>query len=121
MTTPLKEKARSAHHTARLKRHRGENKMAQQSGPQRSRTSSPKKGVSERIRKIETVNVELPLIGHVRMPPPDHLVFYGGLVALAAMQLVEWPLALVLGVGHALAESHHSRVAQELGQALDEA
>ena len=95
--------------------------MAQQARPQQSRRSSPKKSASERIREIEGVSVDLPLIGKMRIPPRDHLMYYGGLAVLAAFSLVEWPIALVLGVGHALAENHHSRVAQELGDALDEA
>jgi hypothetical protein len=49
------------------------------------------------------------------------LAYYGALAALAAAEIIEWPIALVLGVGHALAENHHSKVAQELGSALEEA
>lgn len=76
---------------------------------------------SDRIRRVESISVDVPMIGEVHLPRPAHLAFYGGLGALAVLQLVEWPMALVLGIGHALSQDHHSRVAQELGAALDEA
>ena len=41
--------------------------------------------------------------------------------ALAAVEIIEWPVALVLGVGHALMQNEHSRVAQEVGEALEDA
>ncbi|OBG99675.1 MULTISPECIES: hypothetical protein [unclassified Mycobacterium] len=76
---------------------------------------------SERIRDAERIDLKLPVIGHVRIPTPDHLAFYGGLAALAALQLLDWPVALVLGAGQALAENQHSRVVQQFGDALEDA
>ncbi|MBV9514018.1 MAG: hypothetical protein JO280_08285 [Mycobacteriaceae bacterium] len=92
-----------------------------------TRSTSTRKGAStshrtsNRIQRVDRMSVNLPMVGRVQLPRPEHLAYYGGLGVLAALQLLEWPLALVLGVGHALAENHHSRVAQELGEALDEA
>jgi hypothetical protein len=82
---------------------------------------STRRSASQRIREAETVVVERPLVGHLRIPHPERLAFYGGLAGMAALQLVEWPLALVFAAAHTLSENHHSRVAQELGEALDEA
>jgi hypothetical protein len=98
--------------------------MAQNSSANSRRRSVDKsthQSASERIREAETVGLRLPMVGQVRIPRPDHLAYYGGLAALAALQLIEWPIALVLGVGHVLAESHHSRLAQELGDAFEQA
>ena len=75
----------------------------------------------ERIREAESFAMELPVVGHIRIPRPEQLAFYVALAALAATELIEWPIALVLGAGHALAQNQHSRIAQELGEAFEEA
>ena len=48
------------------------------------------------------------------------LLFYGTLAGLAAVEVIEWPVAVVLGVGHALATSRHKPL-QEVGEAMGEA
>jgi xanthosine utilization system XapX-like protein len=75
----------------------------------------------ERVRQAHSFTVTLPVVGRVRVPRPEQLAFYGALGALAAVEIIEWPVALVLGVGHALMQNEHSRVAQEVGEALEEA
>ena len=40
---------------------------------------------------------------------------------LAAVEIIEWPVALVLGAGHFLVQEDHNRVVQEIGEALEEA
>jgi xanthosine utilization system XapX-like protein len=75
----------------------------------------------ERVREAQTFAVTLPLLGRVRLPRPEQLAFYGALGALAAVEIIEWPVALVLGVGHALMQNEHSRVAHEVGEALEDA
>jgi hypothetical protein len=50
----------------------------------------------------------------------SRLVFYGTLAGLAAVEIIEWPVALVLGLGHALASSTHPPV-KEMGEAMEEA
>ncbi|MFR9799532.1 hypothetical protein ACL02U_27110 [Streptomyces sp. MS06] len=57
----------------------------------------------------------------VELPPPEQLAFLAGVGALAAFEIIEWPVALVLGVGHQLAHSHHGRMLREFGEALEEA
>jgi len=75
----------------------------------------------QKVREAQTFAVELPLIGRVRLPRPEQLAFYGALGVLAAVEIIEWPVALVLATGHLLLQDEHSRVAQELGEALEEA
>jgi hypothetical protein len=65
--------------------------------------------------------VSLPLVGDVNLPPPQHLVWYAGVVALVAVECIEWPVALLLATGKALADNRHSAVLRELGDALEEA
>lgn len=75
----------------------------------------------ERVREARSFAVTLPIVGKVRVPRPEQLAFYGALGALAAVEIIEWPVALVLGVGHALMQNEHSRVAEEVGGALEDA
>ncbi|MDQ0990967.1 hypothetical protein [Streptomyces sp. V3I7] len=62
-------------------------------------------------------------LGDVRLelPPPDQLAFLAGLGLLTALELIEWPIALAVGVGHELARNRHSKVLKEFGEALEEA
>ena len=75
----------------------------------------------KRIRDAETLLINLPYVGKVRIPSPDQLAYIGALAALAAFEIVEWPVAVVVAAGHLLAENQHSRVAREFGEALEEA
>jgi hypothetical protein len=68
-----------------------------------------------------SVRLNLPCVGTVRLPPPQHLTWYGGIVAVAALGFLEWPVAGVLVVGHLLAQDHHNRLIHDFGEALGEA
>ncbi|MEU8259658.1 hypothetical protein AB0C02_03410 [Micromonospora sp. NPDC048999] len=65
--------------------------------------------------------VEIPVLGEVAVPPPDKLAYYAGLGLLAAFQVIEWPLALVITAGHLLGDQHLSGVVRGLGEALQSA
>jgi hypothetical protein len=75
----------------------------------------------ERVRDAQNFAVDLPVVGRLRIPPPDQLAYYGALAGLAALEIIDWPIALAIGAGHALAENHHNKVAKELGEALEQA
>lgn len=75
----------------------------------------------ERVREARSFAVTLPIVGKVRLPRPEQLAFYGALGALVAVEIIEWPVALALGVGHALIQNEHHRVAEEIGEALEDA
>jgi hypothetical protein len=68
-----------------------------------------------------TMRIDIPCVGVVHLPEPRQIAFYGGLVALAALEVVEWPIAVVIAVGHLLAEDRHNRVIHDFGEALEEA
>jgi hypothetical protein len=57
----------------------------------------------------------------VETPPIEHLIFYAGLAVLVAVGLVEWPVGLALGVGHALIDITQRPGLHALGEALEEA
>jgi hypothetical protein len=75
------------------------------------------------LRAIQgnTVEVPLPVLGTVRLPPLDSLALYGGLAALAAIGLMEWPVAAAIGAGHLLVQQQHFRLLHDFGEALEEA
>ena len=57
----------------------------------------------------------------LRTPPIEYLAFYAGLGALAAAEVIEWPIAVMFSVGHLLMEATHRPGLQALGEALEEA
>jgi hypothetical protein len=87
----------------------------------KSRRTSTHRDAVERVRDADSFAVDLPVVGRVRIPRPEQLAYYGALAALAAVEIIDWPIALVIGAGHALASNHHDRVAQEIGEALEDA
>jgi cation-transporting P-type ATPase I len=61
---------------------------------------------SRRVAEARKFSVRLPLIGAVRVPPPDQLAFYAVLGGLAALELIDWPLAVAMGIGSAVLSRH---------------
>jgi hypothetical protein len=74
----------------------------------------------EKVREGETFVINLPLVGQVEIPRPEQLAYYGGVAALAAFELIDWPVALVIAAGHLMASNHHNRLLEELGEAMEE-
>ena len=54
-------------------------------------------------------------------PPVEHLAFYIGVAAMAGVGLIEWPVAVALGVGHVLIDITRRPALEALGEALAEA
>ncbi|MEV0153395.1 hypothetical protein AB0H57_06580 [Micromonospora sp. NPDC050686] len=75
----------------------------------------------DRVRSYERRRVELPVLGEVAMPPPDKLAYYAGIGVLAAFQVIQWPVALVITAGHLLADQRVSGLAKGMGEALESA
>ncbi len=57
----------------------------------------------------------------IELPPKDQLAFLAGVGLMAAFDIIEWPVALAIAVGHQLAHSRHGEVLREFGEALEEA
>ncbi|MDV7347828.1 hypothetical protein R4255_30840 [Rhodococcus oxybenzonivorans] len=75
----------------------------------------------ERVRHAESFAVTLPIVGRVGIPRPEHLAFYAALGTLAALEIIEWPVAVIIAAGHVLAAEEHHRTLHELGDALETA
>ncbi|MDY6998807.1 MAG: hypothetical protein SW019_19595 [Actinomycetota bacterium] len=89
--------------------------------PEQPKQSVSRRDAVQKVRGAQSFSVELPVIGRVRLPKPEQLAFYGALGVLAAVEIIEWPVAVVLGAGHFLLAEDHNRVAQEVGEALEDA
>ncbi|WP_020573794.1 hypothetical protein [Actinopolymorpha alba] len=93
----------------------------QTSSPTRARTARRARPAADRAIDKNTLNVDVPFMGTLRLPEPQRLAWYAGLAALAAFGIVEWPVVLALGIGHLLSEDHHNRLLQDFGRAIEEA
>ena len=78
-------------------------------------------GALLRALQGNTVNVPLPVLGTVRLPPLDSLVWFGGLGTLVAVGLMEWPVAAAIGAGHLLVQQQRFRILHDFGEALEQA
>ncbi|MGV0807497.1 hypothetical protein [Mycolicibacterium setense] len=73
------------------------------------------------VRDARGFAMTLPVVGRVKVPHPEQLAYYGALGILAAVEIIDWPVALLLGAGHVLMQNEHNRVARQVGEALEEA
>lgn len=77
-----------------------------------------KRGSNAAVKKQEGPGVNIPVAGRVpipRVPVPSRqdAIYYGGLGALTALELIEWPVTLAVAAGYALATHERN---QEDGQ-----
>ena len=86
----------------------------------KSRGKTSHRDAVQHIREGETFAVNLPVIGQFEIPRPEQLAYYGGVALLAAFELIDWPVAVVIAAGHLLASNHHNHLLEELGEALEE-
>jgi len=65
---------------------------------------------SRKVAQGKSYSVDLPIIGRVPVPPPEQLAIYAALGGLAVLELIDWPVALAMGVGSALVSRHLSEL-----------
>ncbi len=87
----------------------------------KSRRGTSQREAVQKIREGETFHVNVPVLGQMEIPRPEQLAYFGGLAALAALELIDWPVAVVIAAGHLLASNHHNKILEELGEAMEEA
>lgn len=73
----------------------------------------------EAVRSAHRFELVLPVIGPVPVPPPEQLAYFGAMGLLVAFEVLEWPVALTIAVGHLLATEQHNQVLEEIGEALE--
>ena len=69
----------------------------------------------------EKVFLKLPWLGEVDLPSGPHLIWFAGAIALAAIDVVDWPIALLMIVGKALSDSERSEPVRTLGKVMESA
>lgn len=57
---------------------------------------------AERVRQGKSYSVALPIVGRVPVPSPEQLAIYAALGGLAVLEVIDWPVALAMGVGSAV-------------------
>jgi hypothetical protein len=50
---------------------------------------------------------------------PDHLAWYAGLTVMALFEVIEWPLAIVIAVGHEIARRSRNKALRELAEGIE--
>ncbi len=76
---------------------------------------------AERAVRDNSLQLQLPVIGEVQLPAGEEVAFIGGTAALALLGVLEWPVAMLLCVGHTMATARHNRLIRAFGEALQEA
>lgn len=76
---------------------------------------------AEQAAERAGIRVRVPFVGGVTLPPAEQLAYLAGVGVLAALDLVDWPVAMVLALGHELAASRNHRLLHDFGEALEEA
>ncbi|CQD03702.1 hypothetical protein [Mycolicibacterium conceptionense] len=88
---------------------------------EKSKTATGHRDAVDAVRNARGFAVTLPVVGRVKVPHPEQVAYYGALGILAAVEIIDWPVALLLGAGHVLMQNEHNRVVQEVGEALADA
>lgn len=93
------------------------------SAPRGTTTAPHSRGHQAATKATEknSTRVVVPMIGTVTLPPPENLAFLGGIAALVALEVIEWPIGLALIAGHTLVHRSHNKLVQDFGKALEEA
>lgn len=78
------------------------------------------RAAAERVVGNHTVTIDV-LGRRLELPSPDQLAFLAGLGFLALVEIIEWPVAVAMAVGHTLTHNHHSETLREFGDALEDA
>ena len=50
---------------------------------------------------------------------PDHLAWYAGVTVMALLEVIEWPLAIVIAVGHEIAHRSRNKALRELAEGIE--
>jgi len=81
----------------------------------------PRRTAAQRIDEAEHLVIDLPILGTLRLPRPEQLAYYSAVGILVALEIVDWPIALLLATGYTLTHHQHSRAIQQLGEGLQDA
>ena len=85
-----------------------------------ARPASPTNGRSPVVRSVKRRNVKRrPRVSGAHSRGPEHVAWYAGLVVMALFEVIEWPVAIVIAVGHEIAHRSRSKALRELAQGIE--
>ncbi|ART73179.1 hypothetical protein BTO20_35690 [Mycobacterium dioxanotrophicus] len=85
--------------------------------PEESQQAQSHREAVQRVRDARGFALTLPVVGRVAVPPPEQLAFYSALGVLVAVEIIDWPVALLLGAGQVLMRNEQRRIAPQNGKA----
>jgi hypothetical protein len=50
---------------------------------------------------------------------PEHLAWYAGITVMALLEVIEWPVAIAIAVGHEIAHRSRSKALRELAEGIE--
>ena len=92
-----------------------------------ARTSRKSSGTSGSAKAAKTAveahgtSLTVPSLGAVQLPSKGTLAYFAAVAGLAALGLLDWPVAVVIGVGHLLAQQRGNVLLEEFGEGLSDA
>lgn len=75
--------------------------------------------IAEGATSRRTIRLRVPLLDATIEMPREMVPFYVGLAATAAIDLVDWPLAILVGLGHYIATNSHNHLVKEIAEGVD--
>lgn len=79
------------------------------------------RSAAKQVTERNSLHVTLPVLGSINLGPPDQLAYLAGIATLTALEIIEWPIALVIATGHLLADQRRSTTMHAFGEALEQA
>ncbi len=89
------------------------------SGTSRSPSGSAK--AAKTAVEAHGTSLTVPSLGAVQLPSKGTLAYFAAVAGLAALGLLDWPVAVVIGVGHLLAQQRGNVLLEEFGEGLSDA
>jgi len=84
-------------------------------------TTAAGRRAAQEVSQRHNLHIPLPGLGKIDIGPPDQLAYLAGIAALAALEIIEWPLACLIAAGHVLADQRRSATLHSFGEALEQA
>jgi len=71
--------------------------------------------------EVDHLVLDLPIVGTLRLPRPEQVAYYGAVGVLVTLDIVEWPIALLLAAaGHVLTQQQDDRAFRQRGDEPEE-
>jgi len=74
-----------------------------------------------RVTAMPPRRAAVPLSRATRLAQHPRFTWYAGLAVMAALEIIEWPLAILMIAGHEIAHRTHSQELRELAEGVEAA